>query len=72
MSIFNFLGSPHTQEKVKPFLGWDFIILETVEVLLLRLSRIQVLGQVCPFALRREPTLMQQHDWNYQFRDVFL
>ena len=62
MSNFNFLGSPHTQEKVKPFLGWDLIILETVGVLLLRLVRIQLLGQVCPFALTPEPTLLQQHD----------
>lgn len=62
MSNFNFLGSPQTQEKVKPFLGWDLIILETLEVLQFRLSHKQPLGQVCPFALTPEPTPLQQHD----------
>lgn len=67
MSNFNFIGSPHPQEKVKPFLGWDLIILETLEALQFRLSRIQLLGQVCPFALTPEPTPLQRHDFGYPF-----
>jgi hypothetical protein len=71
MSIFIFLGSPHSQGKVKPFLGWDLIILETLEALQFRLIRIQLLDEVCPFALTPEPTPLLLHDFGYPFRGGF-